>query len=136
MLKLRLAFGLILVIAAFLYDQIRVAPKMSSAFAADPFPYLNSWERHAQAELKLSLYLLGLLNIVLAALTFHTALFPAAWIHFLLMFVGCLLYLAGLVRSLGAGPVRGWAVRRIALSAGVLAIVLSLCLDLLHYLFV
>jgi hypothetical protein len=104
---------------------------VSGAFRSDPLPFLNSWEYHAQSELRLGLILLGLLNMTIALLSLHAA-FSAAWPPFFLMAAGCVMYITALARSLNAGPLRGWTLRRIAWTVGLLTILLSVCLDLLR----
>jgi hypothetical protein len=136
--KVRMVFGLVLILAGFLFDFCFLAPGISNAFKSDPAAYLNSFSRYMFDLTKTYMIILGLLNV---ALSFIPMLFLGAgsgktdWIILGLMVAGSVVFIFAGLWYAAAGPSFKWETRCTVLTLGLCGIFLSIGLEIYRILF-
>lgn len=136
--KLRMIFGLALILAGFLFDFGFLAPGISNAFKSDPTAYLNSFSRYIFDLTKTYIIILGLLNV---AFSFVSVVFPGAgsnkldWIISGLMIAGSVVFIFAGLWYAAAGPSFKWETRCTVLTLGLCGIFLSIGFEIYRILF-
>ncbi|KCZ72474.1 hypothetical protein ANME2D_00901 [Candidatus Methanoperedens nitroreducens] len=132
--KLHAIFGLVLILAGFVFDFAFVTRNFTEAFKSDPASYLNSWGKYVYELVKFYLIVLGFLNISLALLISRSGN-PGQieWIIFSLMAIGSVLFIIGGIWEGLIGPIFKMEPPCYVLGIGLTGILLSLVLKIYSF---
>lgn len=132
--KLHAIFGLVLILAGFVFDFAFVTRNFTEAFKSDPTSYLNSWGKYVYELVKFYLIVLGFLNISLALLVSRSGSpGQVEWIIFGLMALGSVLFIIGGVWEGLIGPIFKMEPPCYVLGIGLAGILLSLVLKIYSF---
>lgn len=128
--RLHALIGLLLLMAGIAFDFGYLAPAVTRAFKGDPSPYLNSFARYIHDLTRTYMLVLGLASLALSVLGARTGA-PARveWAACLLIVGGSLVVIATAFWYASAGPSFQWETRCTVLTAGLVALLLGLGLD-------
>lgn len=132
--KLHATFGLVLILAGFVFDFAFVTRNFTEAFKSDPAIYLNSWGKYVYELVKFYLIVLGFLNISLALLGSRSGSpGQVEWIIFGLMALGSVLFIIGGVWEGMIGPIFKMEPPCYVLGIGLAGILLGLVLKIYSF---
>lgn len=129
--RLQAAFGLALIIAGFAFDFafVTTTANFTASLKSQTASYV--WTKYAYELTKSYLFVLGFLNIALALLTARqTTNERPGRIVLALMVAGSILFLAGGFWEARVGPVLKWEPPCYVLTAGLIAVLASLVLEI------
>lgn len=133
--KLHVIFGLLLILAGFVFDFAFVTRNFTEAFKGDPASYMDSWGKYVYELVKFYLIVLGFLNISFALLGSGSGSpGQAEWLIFSLMAAGSVLFIVGGVWEGLIGPIYKMEPPCYVLGIGLAGILLSLVLKIYSFL--